>query len=280
MKTQFLTFAQLIYPFVLSALLLMFVPFFKIKGEVNIPIKMFGIDFKIPVYNTIILRFVWFIVALFLLCIPAFRDYAKYFPTHYEMEIFFDNEGIVRSTRQFKLSELEVFNIPRDWYVKKAQYFEHLGREIRRNENIKGFFNQSVSSVYGDGEIKILTEKLVGWQKYHIKEGAATMALYAEAPGGEKKHFLSKYNLQKTGSNYIDFGFTDIYYRFSVQFAPEFSRADKASAGGKELEYNTLIAATKIRFFPIVKISDSVIFVRTRDRKSFIPIGYAIYRPQ
>ncbi|MFC2075445.1 hypothetical protein ACFLT7_00015 [candidate division KSB1 bacterium] len=226
------------------------------------------------------MRFIWLLIAMFLMCIPAFRDYSKFFPSRYEVEVFFDNDGLIKATKQFTREELAVFNIPEDWYRIKAHYFDSLNSAFRRSVKLKSFFGTAGEKVYGEGELKIDAAKIAGWQKYHVADAEVTVGLYSVSQKGEKKQVLTKLAMKKTSNNYIALQFSDIYYKFVKIFEPEFNPVDRLDLKNDRIEYNSLIVITKLRFFPVLRLSESVIFIRDVERKRMIPVGYAIYRPQ
>ncbi|MGB7290550.1 MAG: hypothetical protein WBD99_00050 [Thermodesulfobacteriota bacterium] len=280
MSNPFITFLELTLPFIIGifALILMF--FFSKEGQSNITFTFFNLNYQLPVKSVFAIRFTLLIIAFVLFSVPAFQDYTTFFPSHYEMEVFFDDDGIEKSLKEFSASEIESFNISKNWKYEKMQYFRKLNEDVFKTLGINNFFDLRGGYIYSIGETKVFIEKTKGWQRYYIREASGFLTHYLEKPNEQKRQFNSRFILLSTPDNFIDVTLSDIYFRHTKILRPQFKQmASLTPTGEKILYHHSLITITKVRFFPIIKINNTVYFIRGKDAFHLIPIGYAVYRP-
>lgn len=280
MRNQFLTFLDLIYPFAIGIMLLLCIPFFKSDAENRLTFSIFCFSFNLPVKSKFLVRLLLSFVAFFFFAFPAFRDYSNLYPSHYDMDVYFDDEGLERTLQDFSDDEIKSLQINKDWKGGKKIYLKKLTNDISAILGIQDFFNRGSDSVHSTGNTTFIVAKIEGWQNYHIREAVGQLTHILELPNEERKQFHSRFELINTRDNYIHATFSDIYYRYTKVLKPRFKQiAILSAAGDKIIYHHYLVAVIKIWFFPVCQIGNTVYLVKSGDGNTYVPIGYAVYRP-
>lgn len=282
MTSRFFTFVDLAYPFLLGLLVIIIIIFLK-KGKndlINIHFTVFGFaTFERKLRKLSIIRLVLGAVALFFFFLPTLRDYARFFPAHMQMEIFFDDKGTDDALAQFKPDELEGLNISPTWHEEKSEYIASLNK-VLEDINHPFRFDAAKGAVRSKGENYLSSRKVEawGWQRYHIEAGRGSLEHTYEIPGQGIQSISSTFELLETDDNYIDLTLSDIYFGWTKVIKPVYKQ--KFTLSPKEVIYShNLIALTKVRFFPYLDISKSVYLAKQKTGDKYIPVGYAIYYP-
>ena len=282
MNSSFINFLNLIYPFLAAIFLLLCLPFIKTTDENKITFSPLGwISFDLHIKSKIVINLLIIILSLALLAFPAFRDYSKFFPSRYDMEVFFDEKGIESTLKDYAKDEIESLNLNDQWREERKEYLNNLTSDISIILGIDSFFIKGHEYIHSEGSTTFFVEKVEGWQKYHIKEAKGNLKHVLDLPKSKQtKTFHSKFELQSTRNNYITATISDIYLTYTKILKPHFKQIASLTPGGDEIIYHhSLIALIKVRFFPISKIGDTIYLVKSKDEITWVPIGYAIYKP-
>ncbi|MHB8087672.1 MAG: hypothetical protein ACYDH2_05425 [Anaerolineaceae bacterium] len=284
MDNPIFTFISLIFPVLMSIVLFSLIFCLQKNGsnpylfKVSLPLFI-SFDAPIRFYLPSIIIIIF--LSLTSLLFPAFRDYSPFFPTYLKMQVFFDDEGILRSLNHFNPRELEIFKIKNNWQSDKAEYISDLNKLLRDVTGTKFRFDFAKRNVASEGSTTFVTKKISKWglQKYRIQEahGNLTHSLLSDSASSHVV-YQSIFRIRKTGANYIDLGFYDIYIGYTFVISPEFDQLFTLT-NGEEIYNHHLTAMTKIRMFPYIDIGNTVYLLRRTDGNS-VPIGYAIYTPQ
>jgi hypothetical protein len=270
----------------LGIIFLISIFFFKKDGEGKAVFNVICFNFEIPIKRTFIFRCLVVVLALLSFAYPAFRDYSQFFPTTYQMEAFFDDDGISKSLARFSQEEVTSLGILTDWPEKKRQYFKRINEIVTQQLGIPGFFSSKSEYIYSKGETKFVVEKVQGtWQQYYIKEAWGDLAHFVEQPGRKPATFKSKFKLLRSGGDHISVSIADIYLHFSKILKPQFQQYAVLAATPKSeriLYDHCLYAVTKIRFFPVNDIGNTIycINIGTSQNQRLVPIGYCVYIPK
>jgi len=275
------TFIELIYPIILGLILIAIQFFF--HSQPNQPAKftlsIFGvINFERDIKNILLIRLLLAFGAISVLCIPSFRDYTVFFPTYYKMEVFFDNNGIKDALSGFSKKEIEELNIKNNWLNSKDDYLRYLNNELQTKFKIPFQFDLQKGDVYSIGETFFKVTKIKGWQKYKVDEAKGNLKHIIEKPKEKELSFESEFILLDTGTNYIDVSIIDIYFGYTKILKPEFKQIIKSSPT-KSIYHHKVVAATKIRFFPVVDIGKTIYFIKEGSLNKLVPVAYAVYSP-
>lgn len=279
MRNQFLTFLALIYPFVIGIMLLTCIPFFKTDAENRLTLSVLGFSFVLPVKSTLLVRLLLLLGALILFGFPAFRDYSNLYPSHYDMDVYFDDEGVEKTLQDFTDDEIKALQITKDWKGEKKLYLQKLTKDISSILGVPDFFSKGADCVHSTGTTTFDVDKIEGWQNYYIREATGQLTHILELPNKERKQFHSRFELMSTRDNYIHATLSDIYFRWTKVLKPSFKQiASLSAAGDKTIYHHYLIAVIKIWFFPVCRIGNTVYLLKNGDGKTYVPIGYAVYR--
>lgn len=282
MNRPFLTFIDLIFPFLLGILVLLFQAFIKRseKDETKVQISLFGIaTFESVMRKLWVVRVILLLIALVLFSWPAFRNYAEYFPTHLRMEVFFDDEGTEKALEQFTREEIKSLNLSENWRAEKVEYISSLNK-VLEGINHPFRFDAKKGAVRSKGENTFRVQKVEtwGWQKYHIEEGKGSVTHTYEMPGQGSHTISSTFELLEAETNFIDLSTTDIYIHWETVIKPEYKQIFSLSP--KEAFYShNLIALTKVQFFPYLDIGKTVYLAKQLTGDKYIPVGYSMYYP-
>lgn len=282
MNSSFINFLNLIYPFLFAIFLLLCLPFIKSTQDNKItlsPFSLFSVDLHIK--RKFVINLIIVICALALLAFPAFRDYSSFFPSRYDMEVFFDEKGIENTLKDYTNNEIKSLNLNDKWRDERKEYLNGLTSDISIILGIDNFFNNGTEYIHSEGSTTFIVEKIEGWQQYHIKEANGQLKHILDLPKSkEMKTFHSKFKLQSTSNNYIATTISDIYFSYTKILKPLFKQIASLTPGGdKTIYHHSLIALIKVRFFPICKIGNTIYLVKSKDEVTWVPIGYAIYKP-
>lgn len=291
MENPYFTLLSLIWPIVLGILLLIYIFFIykekrdkdkpKSSEPVYINIPLWLVSFRIPVRRLFVIRLIIILIAFSLFAIPAFRDYSIYFPTYYFMDVYFDDDGIIQALNDFNKKEIESMNISKDWRNKKKQYYNKINKYLFKTINISNFFESTGRYIHSTGESTLISEKVKGWQQYHIVRSYGSLENCVELPNESSKIIKSEFSLADTKDNYISLSLYDIYIKHTKIIKPQYKQMLSTIIGGQRQTYNNIVInMTKLTFFPIIKISKTIYFIRDNDGIHLVPIAYAIYRPK
>ena len=280
MRHQFITFINLSYPFAIGVILLLCLPFLKIDTENRVKFSFFGLgNFSLPIKSKFLVRVLLSLVAFFFFTMPAFRDYSGLYPSHYDMDVYFDDEGIEKALQDFTDEEIKALQINGDWKRGKKLYLQKLTKDLSSLLGICDFFSRGSECIHSTGRTAFIVDKIEGWQNYYIREGVGQLTHTLELPNQEIKQFHSKFELMKTGDNYIHATLLDIYVGFTKILKPRFKQIANISASQNEFYHHYLVAAIKIWFFPVCRVGNTIYLVKNEDDKTYVPIGWAAYRP-
>ncbi len=280
MRQPFLTFLDLIYPFILGLIFLLATVFLKKSTNNGIRLSLLEIvSLDLPFNSLYRARICFVIIAFCLFSVPAFRDYSGFFPSHYDMDVFFDDYGIERSFEIYTDEEVKSLKLHNNWKKEKAQYLSKLSKDVSLIMGVDDFFIKGEEFVHSAGQTTFFVDKIKGFQKYHISKSSGELIHVMELPGGSKKQFHSRFDLMDTADKYFSVSLLDIYLKYSKILFPYYKQIGILDPVGKKIIYHHyLIALIKVRFFPIAEIGNTIYLVKSSDGEHWVPIGYAIYR--
>jgi len=239
-----------------------------------------SLGFKMRGVRVIFVRILLAVATIICFIIPAFRDYSKLFPENFKMVVFYDDEGIKEALSEFTEDELNALRVKTDWDAEKAEYFSFLNKETKKFD-ILFLFDVDNNIVHGEGRTHFkVTRVKNSWQEYQIdKSTKGTLEHMYEAPGEKQRKLISEFQLLESDANRIKPTLADLYLKYTIILTPRFKQKVNISPM-QEVYHHYLIAATKIRFFPIIRIGKTIYLLCRDGSKEVIPIGYAIYSPE
>ena len=283
MNSSFFNFLNLIYPFFAAILLLLILPFIKTTHENKITVPLIGlIKIDLHIRSKVVVNLLIVTCSLVMLTFPAFRDYSKFFSSRYDMEVYYDDNGIESSLADYTKDEIESLNLNNQWRVEKKEYLRNLTSEVNKTFGMDNFFNNGNEYLHSEGSTTFVVEAIEGWQKYKIQEAECNLKHVLDLPKSKQtRTFYSKCELQNTSSNYITASMADIYLTHTKILKPYFKQIASMTEKGydKTIYHHSLISLTKITFFPIIKIGNTIYLKKSKDEITWVPIGYAIIKP-
>lgn len=280
MHNTYITFISLASPILISIVLLLCLPFIKTQSTFSISISFLGINIPLIIKRKFIYRFILMIVFFSIISTFAFRDYSSFFPTHYDMEVFFDEKGIKNSFLMYSDNEIKSLKLSSNWRRERREYINKINNDVFKTFKLDNLFDSEGEYIHSTGSTTFFVDKIEGWQTYYIKEGNGQLTHVLEAPGIDTKKFHSTFELLATSNNYFNVTISDIYLKRSKILTPVFKQIARVSPLSDEIIYHhSLIALIKINIFPVCEIGNTIYLHKSKDNKSWFPIGYAIYRP-
>jgi hypothetical protein len=210
-----------------------------------------------------------YLVGICFLVWPLFRDYTPFFPTNLKLVARFDDAGIIKSLNSIDESELaeKGIHIDPNWKKLKEGYLATLNGEIRdRFKDTEFAFSDSTQ---GEGTVFIKTTKASKWLTYEINEGFGKIHWQYD-----KDKFDTEFNLNC--KSVVRLTPKDIYFKYNSIILPEYDQVIYMNPT-KATIHHKLIAATKVTIFPLTDVSNSLYLYRGKERKDWVPIGYAEY---
>lgn len=266
-------FLDLYFPILLSLLFLIFFCFKKFNVEQKyLPIKLFDvIQFDLPILHVNYIKA--FIILL--ACLPLYysfsRDYSRFFPKEFSMEVFYDKEGISETLSGFSQEDLENLGIAKDLSIRDSVYFSKLDDEVRKNNIATNFFTRKDCIIHSSGSTSFKVEKADGFQKYHVYESKGELQHFLECSQEKQICLKSFFEKLPSNSDYITGSFS------SIIIIPKFKQtiAEKNRSDGIIFNH-ILYGLTKIKIFPTISYSNTLYLFEYNGK--LYPIGYAVYK--
>jgi hypothetical protein len=253
----------------------------KVKGEAEASFSVLGFTVgKIPVSNLWVIKGSIFLVTIILFSSYIFRDYGALLPSQFDMDVYYDDEGIVSSLREYNEHELATLRISKDWGILKQNFLREIDLNIEQKIGAgKGIFskNQEKGWVHSSGYTTTDVQLTKEWQMYFLKEISGHLVHRLEQPDSSPIEFRSEFSLMDTEHNYVQASICDIYLNHDKVIRPVFRQA--LSSPEHDIFQFVVIGVTKISSFPIPRIGRTLYCVQSK-LGELVPIGYAIYRPR
>lgn len=282
MNKGFSQFLSLSWPFIIGWILLSLhfcaPEISNLKPILNI--NTFFVNLSIPISTILMVRIVITVLSGISFAYPAFRNYSDLFPDFFSMEVFFDNEGISKTIEQFDNRDLAGFNLVENWRPEKKKYFETIESKLMNN-HIPGPSNFKFSdpnyNVFSSGNTEFKIRKIAGFQKYSIVSAGGSVEHCSEKAGGETYKASSEFKLLSSSQNLISIKLWDMYLPtgWTYTLSPSFKQIFRNSKG-KQCWDHTLIAVTKVRYFPVPSIGRTLYLYQPDPShpNDVVPIGY------
>jgi hypothetical protein len=286
-------FLQLVSPILLGAILLalaLAAP--ALELQVLLPLGGPFVILSHAVDNPTTTRLLLFSLALVCFSWPAFRNYSPYFPTYMKSSIYFDAKGILETLDSFSPAEREHIGIASDWRNYHCQYLDRLNarRADPQFENTLYPLPSYVvfaEDMYGFGEFAYRVVRTRGLQQYHLAQ-AGGYVQYVFGHEGHSCKLWTVFMLKDTADAHFGASLLDVYLRYTKTVTP-WMREYVPTAPCRLQFIDDVLTATKIRFFPIPALGNTLFLVdktlltgspnhaTDRESRSMIPIAYGVY---
>lgn len=267
---------ELVYPFALALVALTLAVTFSPPGSVTLQLDILKpFTVQQPITNEVAVRAIFLCFALGFLCIPAFRSYCSYFPQYLKMRVFFNADGIERALKVFTSHELAELGIAQEWQNAQHCFIDRLNDLMR--EQALARFGQFSADTYGVGDTTFIVHATKKWQEYQISDAHGGVTFKFASDGGEWISVYLAVELAPSEADMLHASLRDIYVRFTKVIRPRFALFVYTSPSSR-WQVENLVCATKLRFFPMIGISDTVYLVGSE--VGLIPVAYAVYEVQ
>lgn len=232
-------------------------------------------------------RAAFFFLAFLSFLFPAFRDYTPFFPNDYKMIVSFNDEGIERTLKEFSSTEQADLHLISDWRLRKQNYLDQINKLIKDKSGTSFSIDRDT---IGRGETTFWVHKVKrGLQTYQIDDAKGSIIL--ENAAGGTPSIESEFTHWETDTSQIKASLIDVYFRWTMILRPQFRQYIKM---GPEVQNiitldQPVIVATKVRFFPMVKVGKSIYLTPvegcpdsppTEGIIQNFPIAFATYDPR
>lgn len=282
MNKDFFQFLDLAWPFIAGWFFLALHFYAKqiAKLRIVLNINVFLANLSITISSVLTVRIIITVLSGISFVYPAFRNYSNLFPDSFPMEVFFDNEGISKTIEQFDDHDLARFNLVEDWRQEKKKYFETIELKLKNND-IPGCNDFSFSdpsyNVFSTGNTEFKVKKAAGFQKYRIVSAGGNIEHRSEKAGEPTCKVFSEFTLMSSPENIISIKLWDMYLPtgWTYTLSPKFKQIFKNGEGEVRWDH-TLIAITKVRYFPVPSIGRTLYLYQpdSSHPKDVVPIGY------
>jgi len=283
MADLFSTLVSLYGPLLMSGLCI--VALFRFGEESNTatvlhirPLGEFA-DVNLSIAHPTLIRIVLATGAAAILSSYGFYDYAQFFPTHFKMDVFFDDRGLSDAVNDLSAAERTRLKIIEDFQSRKAEYFAAVDQQVRSLLKIDEFYNTSNGVLHSTGETSFVVESASGWQRYHISEARGELTHTLEIPGQPELRLLTIFERLTSSDDYFNVHIVDILWRWGTVLRPRFKQLltfDRATVGSGTFRV-AVVGVTKVEIFPWPKINRTV-YCADVPNVGLVPIAYAVYR--
>jgi hypothetical protein len=225
---------------------------------------------EIPI--TTIYRFGIIIAGVVVLWIQGQRDYSAFFPDHFKVAAYFDDDGISESLKEFSLAETQAIRLASDWRQRKSSYFKMVNADLAENKVDFAFKPETIAR----GEMTFRVRK-IGWgtQKYEVTESKGFIEHSVLMSDNSVRRIGFQFEIVMDAHHFIEGTLKDVYLKYYVVITPKYKQVYRISPS-REIYHHSVMCVTKLRFFPYINIGRTVYF-RTDEDGMRYPIGYGVY---
>lgn len=267
---------KLYAPFISSVALIIWALKTSFGSTPIVTISRFGFDFVLT--RNLAGKIAIIVGVISLLSTYIYLDYSKFFPSHFEMEVFYDEQGIERSLSVFTSEELQALGCLKFNKYGAEKYYRSLDERLGLLLHYKGFFSVRDGIVHSKGETSFKVQQTDGVHNYYISDVNGELAHTLEMAGKPSVNFLSFFEKLPSPNDYVRPPLLELFLKQEVIIAPKFKQilAEKNRSDGVIFDH-VLVGVTKIYLVPYPRYSNTVYFVETKNY-GVIPIGYAVYK--
>ncbi len=122
---------KLYAPVILALLLVILSVKLKTGDSVLFKLKFPFLEAEFPIKNTLFYRIILLTFSFICLSSYLYLDFTQYFDDHYEMEVFYDKDGLRRSLDAFTIDELHDIGYDERNDSLSEVYYEDLNKKLK-----------------------------------------------------------------------------------------------------------------------------------------------------
>jgi len=280
MRNPLVTFLNFVAPIVFGVLILV-ITFTAAQIQLQFYLPIIGIMvINSNIENNMLAKLILCLLALILFAVPAFRNYQRFYPTAMKFLVFIEQKQLESSLQTFSEAERKSLNIEMNWKDYQHKYIEKLNNLVKQQPNVPSQMEFADTS-WGRGLFALRIESTGHWQQYEVVEAEATMQFDFTDRQGQSIMLMLYNTLVPSATDTVQASLKDIYISWTKVVQLTFKSTIQI-APGRHLQLDDTIALTKIRFFPTIRISDTIYLVKKAcvpgcSGDELIPIAYAHY---
>jgi len=244
------------------------------------PLGIFGVSF--PLKNQILIKSLMILSSIGCLSLYLFYDYSVFFPAVLQMDVYFDQAGVVRTADEiFSKAEQKETGMVRADEAIRQHYFGVLDTEARLALGKEAsFFLVSNGNVHSTGRTTFKVKKINGWQRYHIEESKGELTHVLDAAHVPETEFVTLFDKLPTAEDYLEPSISELFLKGEVILQPRFRESLAEYRTSRSVTFNIVVVGfTKVFTIPWPHYS-STVYCADIAGVGFVPIAYAIYRQE
>jgi hypothetical protein len=208
------------------------------------------------------------------------RDYASFFPSHLQIEVFYDRPGIETTLAGLNISSQDI-RIAENWWTLRAEYYRSLDREAAASvSGVAPFFEHADPAVHSAGDALFIVKKTSGWQNYHVQQAEGEIVHKLDTPNRPPQELLTSFQKLETKYDYLRPTFTDIVIRRRIVIQPRFKQYLAPRRKVADVPFKVaVVGMTAIRVFPLPEFTNTL-YLADLPGKGLVPIAYGVYETE
>jgi len=259
--------------------LIFFINYEERTFRINVPVlSVFELHF--PVKSKYLIRLMVAFVSLFPLLSYLLIDYSKLFSDEYDLEIFFDKQGIQTALSVYSDDDKISLRICENFDRESEAYYEMMDADLERllpYYDIDGFYTNKGGSVTCKGVLRFRIKKMTFFaQNYFFDRGDGKIDQVLERDQQKPFKFTSFFELVDNKNKYIYIDLVNLLNEWSFNIFPVYRQILAEHYNSDYINaHHRLVCLTKVYIFPYPHFSDTV-FLYDNGR-CLIPISYGIH---
>lgn len=208
------------------------------------------------------------------------RNYASFFPSQLNMEVFYDRGGLEATLDAIPRRDRDALHVAPRWWETRAVYYQRLDREITSAlPHVPRFFSGGELAVHSKGETIFIVKKVSGWQRYHVAVAEGELLHTLELPNQAPKQLLTAFAKLDTSGDYLTPSVSDLVIRRAIVIRSRFKQYFGATKVAHGAPFKvTIVGVTRVTVFPLPDFSNTL-FLADMQGVGLVPIAYAVYFP-
>lgn len=252
----------------------------KVSGTTSdIKLTFFGFaEIDLPLKDVVEARSVFVLLAIACLLYALSRDYSIYFRKYLQLDVFWDEAGIERCVAALSRPERESLRIPDNFLAQQGAYYLDLDSELERVLGERVLFAGPKERIHSSGETSFVTEKVDGFQRYHLVESKGELHHVVERRGKTEVAFFTFFEKTSSRYDYFEPKVWSILLGKGTVIRPSFQQILAENLRSKStIFHHAVIGATRVKVFPYPSMSDTLYLADLGDQGR-VPVAYAVYR--
>jgi hypothetical protein len=236
------------------------------------PVAMLAIS--VPIRNALLLRLLLGAGSLACLSTYLFYDYARFFPTFFKMEVFFDPAGLDASIVALHVLPGDAVTLVDNFAAHRQRYFSVVDGVVASLGRVPTFFAVNDGSIHSLGHTSFVVEKVAGWQRYHLAEARGELQHTLEHAGSPQSHLLSFFEKIPSRDDYFSLSHR---HPFRMILRSQFKQMLATDRDGPRSTFRfVVVGLTRVSIWPWPTFSNTV-YCADFESVGLVPVAYAVY---